>query len=69
MSLKYGPASEPLHIPNRNPGSRSLTAITLLWNIADFFGRERSALLSAFSEVQRESSLLTTYCSESTLSS
>mmetsp|Transcript_50642 Transcript_50642/g.158224 ORF Transcript_50642/g.158224 Transcript_50642/m.158224 type:complete len:1222 (-) Transcript_50642:93-3758(-) len=29
----------------------SLTAITLLWNIADFFGRERPALLAAFSEV------------------
>ena len=29
----------------------SLTAITLLMNIADFFSRERMALLSAFSEV------------------
>lgn len=29
----------------------SLTAITLLWNIADFFGREREALLTAFSEL------------------
>ena len=29
----------------------SLTAITLLMNIADFFSRERHALLSAFSEV------------------
>jgi hypothetical protein len=29
----------------------SLTAITLLWNIADFFGRERPALLAAFAAV------------------
>ncbi len=29
----------------------SLTAITLLWNIADFFGRERPALLAAFAVV------------------
>ena len=29
----------------------SLTAITLLWNIADFFGRERPALLAAFAGV------------------
>ena len=29
----------------------SLTAITLLWNIADFFGRERPALLAAFATV------------------